>query len=165
VFNSPFFTYFWRFAGAFSVRSKIMGIVVALALLLGVGITVQVRTVFLYTLEERLQEQSISVARDVAARATDMILVNDLFALYQLLEETRNNNPDLRYAFVVGHDGTRVSPHLWRRLSRRTGRIECSQTQTIITKLLFADNGRGAGVGHGRAHLRRPRRVRPRWFF
>jgi len=106
MFNSPFFTYFWRFAGAFSVRSKIMGIVVALALLLGVGITVQVRAVFLYTLEERLQEQGVSVARDVAARATDMILVNDLFALYQLLEETRNNNPDLRYAFVVGQDGS-----------------------------------------------------------
>jgi signal transduction histidine kinase len=106
VFNSPFFTYLWRFAGAFSVRSKIMGIVVALALLLGVGVAVQVRTVFLHALEERLQEQSISVARDVAARATDMILVNDLFALYQLLEETRSNNPDLRYAFVVGQDGT-----------------------------------------------------------
>jgi signal transduction histidine kinase len=105
MFNSPFFTRFWRFAGAFSVRAKIMGIVLALALLLGVGITVQVRAVFLYTLEERLQEQSVSVARDVAARATDMILINDLFGLHQLLEETQNNNPDLRYAFVVSQDG------------------------------------------------------------
>jgi signal transduction histidine kinase len=105
VFNSPFFTYFWRFAGAFSIRAKIMGIALALVLLLGVGVTVQVRAVFLQALEQRLQEQSVSVARDVAARATDMILINDLFALHQLLEETRRNNPDLLYAFVITQDG------------------------------------------------------------
>ncbi len=96
---------FWRFAGAFSIRAKIMGIVLALVVLLGVGVTVQVRVVFLQALEQRLQEQSVSVARDVAARATDMILINDLFALHQLLEETRRNNPDLLYAFVVAPDG------------------------------------------------------------
>lgn len=44
-------------------------------------------------LEQRLQEQSISVARDVAARATDLILVNDLFSLHQLLVKTQLNNP------------------------------------------------------------------------
>ncbi len=104
--NSQFFTRFWRFAGAFSVRTKIMGIVLALVVLLGVGITVQVRGVLRQALEQRLQEQSISVARDVAARATDMILINDLFSLHQLLVETQVNNPDVRYAFVTATDGT-----------------------------------------------------------
>jgi hypothetical protein len=70
-----------------------MGIVVALALLLGVGVAVQVRTVFLHALEERLQEQSISVARDVAARATDMILVNDLFALLPTARRDAQQQP------------------------------------------------------------------------
>lgn len=106
IHNSPFFARFWRFAGAFSVRTKIMGIVLALVLLLGVGVTVQVRGVLRQALEQRLQEQSISVARDVAARATDMILINDLFSLHQLLVETQVNNPDVRYAFVADNDGT-----------------------------------------------------------
>lgn len=105
MFNSPFFTYFWRFAGSFSVRTKIMGIVLALVVLLGVGITVQVRGVLRLALEQRLQEQSISVARDVAARATDMILINDLFSLHQLLIETQINNPDVLYAFVADNNG------------------------------------------------------------
>lgn len=87
------------------MRTKIMGIVLALVLLLGVGITVQVRGVITQALEQRLQEQSISVARDVAARATDMILINDLFSLHQLLVETQLNNPDVRYAFVTAQDG------------------------------------------------------------
>jgi signal transduction histidine kinase len=57
-------------------------------------------------LEQRLQDQSISVARDVAARATDLILINDLFSLHQLLVETQVNNPDVRYAFVLDPNGT-----------------------------------------------------------
>jgi signal transduction histidine kinase len=105
IHNSPFFTHFWRFAGSFSVRTKIMGIVLALVVLLGVGITVQVRGVLTQALEQRLQEQSVSVARDVAARATDLILINDLFSLHQLLVETQTNNPDVRYAFVIDVDG------------------------------------------------------------
>lgn len=106
IHHSPFFSRFWRFAGSFSVRTKIMGIVLALVVLLGVGITVQVRGVLRLALEQRLQEQSISVARDVAARATDMILINDLFSLHQLLIETQANNPDVLYAFVADHNGT-----------------------------------------------------------
>jgi len=105
IHNSPFFARFWRFAGSFSVRTKILGIVLALVLLLGVGVTVQVRGVLAQALEQRLQEQSVSVARDVAARATDMILINDLFSLHQLLVETQVNNPDVRYAFVTAPDG------------------------------------------------------------
>jgi len=95
----------WDFAGAVSVRTKIMGIVLVLVVLLGVGITVQVRIVLQNALVSQLQEQSVSVARDVAARATDLILINDLFALHQLLVETQTNNPDVRYAFIVDEEG------------------------------------------------------------
>jgi signal transduction histidine kinase len=101
---------FWRFAGAVSVRTKIMGIVLGLVLLLGVGVTVQVRQVVLAALEQQLQEQSVSTGRDVAARATDLILINDLFGLHQLLAETQANNPDVRYAFIVDEHG-RVLAH------------------------------------------------------
>ncbi len=95
----------WGFAGAVSVRTKILGIVLVLVVLLGVGITVQVRIVLQNALVSKLQEQSVSIARDVAARATDLILINDLFALHQLLVETQTNNPDVRYAFIVDEEG------------------------------------------------------------
>ncbi|MBK9054679.1 MAG: hypothetical protein IPL78_28360 [Chloroflexi bacterium] len=78
-----------------------MGIVLGLVLLLGAGVTLQMRAGLFRVLEARLAEQSVSVARDLAARSTDLILVNDLFALHQLLRETQENNPDLRYAFIV----------------------------------------------------------------
>ncbi len=95
----------WRYVGAVSVRTKIMGIVLVLVVLLGVGITVQVRIVLQNALVSKLQEQSVSITRDVAARATDLILINDLFALHQLLVETQTNNPDVRYAFIVDEEG------------------------------------------------------------
>ncbi len=100
----------WGVVGAVSVRTKILGIVLGLVLLLGLGITAQVRVTLTQTLERQLQEQSISIARDVAARATDLILVNDVFGLFQLLRETQQNNLDLRYAFVVDTEG-RVLAH------------------------------------------------------
>ena len=95
------FTRFWAIAGAVSVRTKIFGIVLGLVLLLGLGITVQVRATLIRTMDAQLEEQAISVTRDLAARATDLILVNDLFATHQLLRETQANNANVRYAFVI----------------------------------------------------------------
>ncbi len=95
----------WRIVGGVSVRTKILGIVLGLVVFLGIVTTLEVRLMSRLALINRLQETSISTARDVAARATDLILVNDLYALHQLLVETRQNNSDVRYAFVVDPDG------------------------------------------------------------
>ena len=91
------------------MRTKILGIVLALVLLLGIGTTLQVREVYQQALISELQEQSVSVARDLAARSTDLILINDLFALHQLLEETLANNPDVRYAFILDDNGSVIA--------------------------------------------------------
>lgn len=99
----------WNYAGAVSVRTKILGIVLGLVLLLGVGIAIQVRQVMLNVLVARLQEQSVANARDMAARATDLILINDLYALHVLLAETQTNNPDVQYAFIVDAEGAIIA--------------------------------------------------------
>lgn len=96
---------FWALAGSVSIRTKILGIVLGLVLLLGLGVTVQVRYTLTRAMDAQLQEQSVSVARDLAARATDLILTNDLYALHQLLRETQANNISVRYAFVLTSDG------------------------------------------------------------
>ncbi|MBI3242128.1 MAG: HAMP domain-containing protein, partial [Chloroflexi bacterium] len=104
-FLQHWFERFWSVAGAVSVRTKILGIVLGLVLLLGLGVTAQVRATLLRAMDEQLQDQAISVTRDLAARATDLILVNDLYALHQLLSETQANNANVRYAFIVDNYG------------------------------------------------------------
>ncbi len=99
------FQRFWDIAGGVSVRSKILGIVLGLVILLGLGITIQVRQALTQTMAAQLAEQSVSVARDLAARSTDLILLNDLFALHRLLQETKANNQNVAYAFLLDADG------------------------------------------------------------
>ncbi len=95
------FERFWAVAGAVSVRTKILGIVLGSTFLLGIGIILQARYTFQITMMRLLEEQSISTARDLAARATDPILLNDLVYLQNLLDETVKNSPNVRYAFLI----------------------------------------------------------------
>jgi signal transduction histidine kinase len=95
----------WRLAGAVGIRTKILGIVLLPLIGLSLGILLQVRTALGRTMDAELRDTSVALARDLAARATDLILINDLYALHQLLKETRANNQDVRYVFVIGTDG------------------------------------------------------------
>jgi signal transduction histidine kinase len=96
---------FWWLVSAVSVRVKILGMALGLVLLLGSGILWQVRAALTRTLQTQAETESITLGRDLAARAADPILLNDLVGLQKLLTETLENNPDLRYAFVVDKYG------------------------------------------------------------
>lgn len=95
----------WDIAGGVSVRTKILGIVLGFIILLGLGVTIQARYALTATMNAQLEEQSVSVARDLAARSTDPILLNDLLGLHDLLKETTANNPNIRYAFLMDNRG------------------------------------------------------------
>ena len=99
------FDYFWAIAGAVPVSAKIMGMVLGLVFLLGIGITFQVRAVVTATMDRQLEEQSVSVTRDLAARSTDLILLNDRYALLRLLQDTQLNNTNVVYAFILNPQG------------------------------------------------------------
>jgi signal transduction histidine kinase len=73
--------------------------------LLGFAVTVQVRLSLADALSRELQSRGTSIARDVAARGTDLILTNDLFALHELVRDTLENNPDVRYVLVLDAKG------------------------------------------------------------
>ena len=96
---------FWAIAGAVNVRTKILGIVLALVLLLGLSITVQVRQLMSNSMYRQLEEQGVSITHDLAARSTDLILINNLYGLLQLLQDTQANHASIRYAFIVGAEG------------------------------------------------------------
>ncbi len=83
-----------------SVRTKILGIVMALTITLGLGVTLQVRTVMTETLIAELDNTGHSVARDLAMRSVTLLAASDGRALTALLLETLRNHPDTRYAFV-----------------------------------------------------------------
>ncbi len=85
-----------------------MGIVLVLILILGLGVTFQIRNSLAETLTNELEKHGVSIARDLAARSTDLILTNN-FDLYQLLKSIVENKEDVRYAFIVGHDGSVLS--------------------------------------------------------
>ncbi|HLC20984.1 MAG TPA: GAF domain-containing protein [Candidatus Methylomirabilis sp.] len=88
-----------------SVRVKIMGIVLGLVLLLGVGVIIQVLRVSRATLSRELDERAVSIARDVAARAADLILIEDFVSLRDLVLDSLTTNKDVRYIFVLDGRG------------------------------------------------------------
>ena len=88
-----------------SVSTKIMGIVLALTVALGLGVTLQVRNVMYNTLMSELDKQGFAVASDLSGRSEALILAQNLDGLDNLLAQTLNNHPDTRYAFVVDPQG------------------------------------------------------------
>jgi signal transduction histidine kinase len=86
-----------------------MGIVVVLILIFGLAITFQVRNSLTTTLTDELEKQGVAIARDLAARSTDLILTSNSFDLYQLLKNTVENNETVRYALSLSPDGNVLS--------------------------------------------------------
>lgn len=91
--------------GSVNIRLKILGIVLGLVFLLGFVVTIQVRLLISQNMYKQLQDQAISIGRDLAARATDSILINDDYALHQLITDTQNLHTNVHYAFIVSKDG------------------------------------------------------------
>ena len=91
----------WEIVGGVSIRTKIIGMVVALTILLGAVVSWQVRSAMEETFSAELRNRGFSVVSDLAARSADPILLNDTYALYQLLNDTTENHPDAVYAFVL----------------------------------------------------------------
>jgi signal transduction histidine kinase len=96
---------FWKWAGSVSIRTKIFGIALGSTIMLSITFGFQVQSALLTLLEDESQEQGISIARELAAGATDLILINDLYALHELLLEARENFHDVRYAFILDAQG------------------------------------------------------------
>jgi signal transduction histidine kinase len=88
-----------------SLRAKIIGMVLGAVLLIGLAMTLSVRARLTADLQRSLQERGIAIARYAAARATDLVLTDNTFALYQLVRDTLENNLDVRYVFVVDAQG------------------------------------------------------------
>jgi len=95
----------WRLAGAVSVRSKIMGIVIGVILVLGGAITYQFATRDAKSMRGQIESKGLAMSRALAARATNMVLTNQRYALYELAAEIQQSDGDVRYVYVTDPAG------------------------------------------------------------
>ena len=91
----------WQVVGGVSVRTKILGIVLLMVIVPGIVVTFLVRATLAEAFRAQLRQQGIAIARDISARAVDLVLTDDLYALNRLLLDTMNHNPDVHYIYVT----------------------------------------------------------------
>ncbi len=101
-------SWFWRLAGAVKVRWKIMGIVVAVILLLGGSVTYELAVSYKKTLQDQIEEKGLSMGRSLAARATNLVLTDQRFALFELAKEIQESSEDVEYVYIVDKSGMPV---------------------------------------------------------
>ncbi|WP_088225622.1 ATP-binding protein [Desulfosporosinus sp. FKB] len=87
------------------VQKKILGLVVGVVLLLSSMIVWQMGNILTNNLRDQLDKRAVSIGSDVAARATNELLINNDYAVYELLQNTLKNNEDVLYLFVVDPQG------------------------------------------------------------
>lgn len=133
---------FWAVAGAASIRVKIMGVVIAVILTLGVAVSVVVYRGLSTTLERELEGRGLAIAVSLASRSQEPILTDRLFALYTLAKETVRDNKDVVYVYITDRQGA-VLVHTF------TGGMPAdllalpppSPSQTVHVRLLEAETG------------------------
>ncbi len=92
-----------------SIRYKLLGMVLAVILMLGLAITAQVQAQLAHDLRQSLGERGVALARDMAEDATDLILTQNIFGLNKELRATLETNPDVRYVFILNSQGQVVA--------------------------------------------------------
>ena len=86
---------------AVSLRTKIIGLVVGLLLLLATAAMWQTERSISPFLNQQLDTEAIATAKYIEDRGPDYIYRGDLFQLYTLVRDIRNSNQDIRYIFLV----------------------------------------------------------------
>jgi len=88
-----------------SIRTKIMGLIIASSLALGLFATLLIASVMKENMQVSLREEGVSVSRELASLANEYLLLNDLYGLARLLHQTVDNRKDLRYAVAMDNKG------------------------------------------------------------
>ena len=90
------------------IRSKLMAIVLGATLILTLFIMLYNHTVLRARLDEQLDEKGVSLAQNMAARSVEPSLTNNIFELYELAYNTKENNEDVIYVLLEDVEGNIV---------------------------------------------------------
>ncbi|MCX5875538.1 MAG: HAMP domain-containing protein [Deltaproteobacteria bacterium] len=91
------------------LKLKILGLALALILLFGAVTIYKVQAALSENFDAFLQEESRFVATELSYQSHDYLLINDMYGLTQMLRNTVQNRPDLRYVFVRNAEGQVVA--------------------------------------------------------
>ncbi|GEM_PF-2279699 len=86
------------------IRVKIIAIVLGITLILTLITMVYAHTALRARLEEQLNEKSVSMAQNLAARSVEPALTNNIFDLYDLAYSTKEGNQDVFYVLMVDNE-------------------------------------------------------------
>ncbi|WP_280769874.1 histidine kinase [Salipaludibacillus daqingensis] len=84
-----------------SVRTKILIMTIGLIFLMGMTFSFVMRELITAKLTEDLHLRAETVANDLASRSSDYVILNDIYSLYKLFDETISNHNDIEYIFLV----------------------------------------------------------------
>jgi signal transduction histidine kinase len=136
---------FWEYAGAVSVRVKVLGIVLGVILLLGGFVIMQIRDVLNNALLKDLQEQGIALAHNIAVDAGRVLQSENLEALHSLLVERKahysseSHNTLVDYIFIRDPDARLIAAEGSADPSARL--IPASQYQDSDHEVFTTDDG------------------------
>ncbi|EHQ88668.1 HAMP domain-containing sensor histidine kinase [Desulfosporosinus youngiae] len=94
-----------QFLMKIKIQYKILGLVVGVVVLLTTMMVWQMGNVLTTNLRDQLDKRAVSIGSDVAARATNDLLINNTYSVYEMIKETVKNNQDVLYIFIVDPQG------------------------------------------------------------
>ncbi len=94
-----------RYLLSISLQAKIIGMVVGLTLFMGTVLSLQVSRYLNDHTVAFMEQESKSMANELAYKIPDYILINDLYGLTRFLNSTRKNRRDIRYMIVIDSQG------------------------------------------------------------
>lgn len=88
---------------------KLVLAIVAVLVLFGAASIVQTRVMMNSLFAEQQEKRGLSIANMLSARAANLILVNNYYDLHELAKDTQQTNDDVRYVFIVSHQGDLIA--------------------------------------------------------
>lgn len=101
----PWLTKLRQRMGYVRIQYKILGLVVGVVVLLSTMIVWQMGNILTTNLRDQVDKRLVSIGSDTAARATNELLINNTYAVYELIQDTLKNNEDVLYIFVTDPSG------------------------------------------------------------
>lgn len=99
-----------RWLRLISLRWQIILLALAFTLAVGLGNTLRTHLALDALAREQFERRGVATAMALAAQAVDPVLTNDLFGLYELVNDTLVNTSETRYILVLDAAG-RVRAH------------------------------------------------------
>ncbi|MFN3477578.1 MAG: histidine kinase dimerization/phospho-acceptor domain-containing protein, partial [Candidatus Methylomirabilales bacterium] len=91
------------------LRTKIVLGFILLMAIQGVLLTISVNQLVTWELKGMVRSKGMHLSKSLLTRSKDLLLTGDIVKLYLLLREEQRNTPEIRYAFVLDHEGRLIA--------------------------------------------------------